>query len=100
MCDNMFNMNELRLLKDMTTFQTLQTWIGHNATRYQLQTRYHTRYHTLYHIFSLSSTWIGHNGMRCLNFNLLLHALPYIFSQFSMVWRHLQRVRTEDHQIY
>ena len=25
---------KLSLLKDMETFQTLQTWIGHNATRY------------------------------------------------------------------
>ena len=25
---------KLRLLKDMAAFQTLQTWIGHNATRY------------------------------------------------------------------
>ena len=25
---------KLGLLKDMETFQTLQTWIGHNATRY------------------------------------------------------------------
>ena len=25
---------KLRLHKDMATFQTLQTWIGHNVTRY------------------------------------------------------------------
>ena len=40
-----------------THYQTLQTWIGHNATRYH-------------------------------NFN----ALPYIFSQFSLVWGYLKRV--------
>ena len=70
----------------MATFQTLQTWIGHNATRH------HTRYHTRYRTFSLSLTWISHNAMRYNNFNVLLHALPYIFSQFSMVWGYLERV--------
>ena len=34
-------------------YQTLQTWIGHDATHYH-------------------------------NLNALLHALPYIFSQFNM----------------
>ena len=38
-----------------THYQTLQTWIGHNATRYH-------------------------------NLSALVHALLYIFSQFSMVW--------------
>ena len=52
-----------------THYQTLQTWIGHDATRYH-------------------------------NFNVLLHALPYIFSKFSMVWGYLQRVTTRYHQIY
>ena len=42
-------------------YQTLQTWISHNTTRYH-------------------------------NFNVLPHALPYIFSQFSLVWGYLQRV--------
>ena len=40
-------------------YQTLQTWIDHNATRYH-------------------------------NFNVLPHALSYIFFQFSMVWGYLQ----------
>ena len=29
-------------------------------------------------------TWIGHNAARYHNLNALLHALPYIFSQFSI----------------
>ena len=65
-----------------THYQTLQKWIGHDATRY----------HTHYRRFSLSLTWIGHNAKRHHNFNMLLHALPYIFSKFSMVWGYLQRV--------
>ena len=69
-----------------THYQTLQIWIGHDATRY------HTRYHMRYHTFSLSLTWIGHNPKRYHNFNVLLHTLPYIFSKFSMVWGYLQRV--------
>ena len=77
-----------------THYQTLQTWIGHDATRY------HTRYHMRYHTFSLSLTWIDHNAKRYHNFNVLLHALPYIFSKFSMVWGYLQRVTTRYNQIY
>ena len=52
-----------------THYQTLQTWIGDDATCYH-------------------------------NFNALPHALPYIFSKFSMVWGYLQRVTTRYHQIY
>ena len=63
-------------------------------------TRYHTRYHMRYDTFSLSLTWIGHNAKRYHNFNLLLHALPYIFSKFSMVWGYWQCVTTRYHQIY
>ena len=58
------------MLEHVTThYQTLQTSIGHDATRHH-------------------------------NFNALLHALPYIFSKFSMVWGYLQRVTTRYHQIY
>ena len=50
-----------------------------------------TRYQTLY-------TWISHNSTRYHNFtalpHTLLHALQYIFSQFSMVWSYVQRVAT------
>ena len=53
----------------MTTFQTLHTWVGHNATRYY-------------------------------NFNMLPHAIPYIFTQFSMVWGYLQGVITRYRQVY
>ena len=63
-------------------------------------TRYHTRYHTRYNTFSLSLTWIGHNAKCYHNFNVLLHALPYIFSKFSMVRGYLQRITTRYHQIY
>ena len=63
-------------------------------------TRYHTRYHMRYHSFSLSLTWIGHDTKRYHNFNVLLQALLYIFSKFSMVWGYLQRVTTRYHQIY
>ena len=45
-----------------------------------------TRYHMRYHTFSLSLTWIDHNGRGYHNFNVLPQALPYIFSQFSVVW--------------
>ena len=44
-----------------------------------------THYQTLH-------TWVGHNVTRYHNFNALPHALPYIFSQFSMVWGYLQLV--------
>ena len=58
-----------------------------------------TRYHTGYHTFSLSLTWIGHNAKCYHNFNMLRHALPSIFSKFSMVWVYLQRVTTRYHKI-
>ena len=51
-----------------------------------------TRYHTRYRTISLSLTWIGHNATCYHNFTVLLHAIPYIFIQFSMVWNYLQRV--------
>ena len=60
----------------------------------------YTRYHMRHRTFSLSLTWVDHNAMRYHNFNVLLHALPYNFSQFSMVWGYLQRVTTRYHQIY
>ena len=46
---------KLRLHNGMETFQTLQTWIGYNATRnHKLNGLPHTRYH----IFSLRFFWI------------------------------------------
>ena len=45
-----------------------------------------TDYHTRYCTFSLSLTWVDHNGMHYHNFNMLPHAIPYIFTQFSMVF--------------
>ena len=56
-----------------TYYQTLQTWIGHNATRYH-------NYNALPHV--------------------LPHALPYVFPQFSMVCGYLQWVTTRCHHIY
>ena len=69
-----------------THYQTLQTWVGHNATHYHNLNVLHTHYHTCYCTFSLSLTWIGHNATRYHNFNALPYALLYIFSQFSMAW--------------
>ena len=57
-------------------------------------------YHMRHRIFFLILTWIGRNAMRYQNFNVLLHSLHYILSQFSMVWGYLQRVTTRYHQIY
>ena len=37
--------------------------------------------------------------MRYHNFNVLPHALEYIFFHFSMVWDYLQRVTTHYRQI-
>ena len=73
-----------------TYYQTLQTWIGHDATRY------HTRCRT----FSLSLTWLGYDATRYHNFNVLPHTLPYIFSKFNMVCDYLQRFTARYRQIY
>ena len=48
-----------------------------------------TRYHTRYHIFTPSLTWLGYNAKLYHNFNVLPHALPYIYSKFSMIWGYL-----------
>ena len=68
-----------------THYQTLQRQIGHNARPHH-NLNASPRYHTLYHACSLSLTGISHNATRYHNFNTLPHALPYIFSQFRMVW--------------
>ena len=52
-----------------------------------------THYQTL-------ETWIGHNAMRFYNFKMLLNGLPYIYSQFSIIWGYLQYVTTHYGQIY
>ena len=41
--------------------------------------------------FQTLHTWIGHDAMQYHDFIMLPHALPYTFSQFSMVWGILQR---------
>ena len=64
---------KLRLLKNMATFQTLRTWIGHNATRYQ----------------NLNA--LPHP---------LPHALPYIFSEICLVLRCLQWATTRYRQYF
>ena len=61
---------------------------------------YGTCHHTCYRIFPLSLTWIVDNATRYHNFNALIHALLYIFSQFKMVCDYLQPVTTRYHQIY
>ena len=43
-----------------------------------------TRHHTRYCSFPLSLTWLSYNAIRYHNFNVLPHALQYIFSKFSM----------------
>ena len=58
---------------------------------------YHTRYHMHHRTFQPSLTWIGHYPTSYHNFNALLHPLPYIFSQFSLVWG---LFTTGCHQIY
>ena len=45
-----------------------------------------TRYLTRYLTFSSSLTWLGYNATCYHNFNMLPHALPYISSEFCMVW--------------
>ena len=44
-------------------------------------------------------TWIGNHATRYHNFNVLPHALTYIFSRFSMVLGYLQHVTTRYRQI-
>ena len=51
-----------------------------------------TCYHTRYRTFSPSLTWIDDHATRYYNSNMLPHALPNIFSQFTMVWSYLQCV--------
>ena len=80
----------------ITHYQTLQTRIGHDATRYH---KFNALPHALPYIFS-QFTWIGHNAKLYHNFNVLLHVSPYIFSKFSMVWGYLQCVTMRYHQIY
>ena len=58
---------KLRLLKDIETFQTRQTWIDHNATHYH-------KLNALPHV--------------------LPHALPHIFSEICLVLGYLQRIAT------
>ena len=55
---------------------------------------------TRYRTFSLTLTWVNHNATCYRNFNVLVHALPYIFSQCIMVWGYLQHVTARYRQIY
>ena len=57
---------KLRLHNGMATFQTLQTWIGHNATRY----------HTRYHVFFLRFPW----------FLPICNNLPSFFWKTINIW--------------
>ena len=76
----------------ITPYQTLQTWIDRNATRYHKFNALPHGYHVPYHTFSLSLTWKGHNATCFHNFSVLSHTLPYIFCQCNMIWGCLQRV--------
>ena len=46
----------IRLQQVTSYYQTLQTWIGHNVTRYY---NYHKHYQMRYFTFSLSLAWYG-----------------------------------------
>ena len=70
-----------------TYYQTLKTWIGHNATRYH---KINALPQALPYTFS-QLDMNSHNATCYHNFNELPHALPYIFSQCTMVWGYLQR---------
>ena len=59
--------------KHVTHYQTLETWTGHNATRYHILNALH---------------------------HALPHALPYIFSEIFLVLGNLQRVTTRYRQFY
>ena len=69
-----------------THYQTLQTRIGHNATRYH---NFNALPHALPYMFA-QFTHVGHNATCYHNFNVLPHVIPYIFTQFNMVWGYLQ----------
>ena len=96
MRDNTFNMTEIEVSEGYGNFSNSKIMDRPYCNALTTSKRYHTRYRT----FSLSFIWIGHNATRYHNFNVLLHALPYIFSQFSMVWGSLQCVTTSYRQIY
>ena len=68
------NLNFSDVERVTTHCKTLQTWIGHNATRY----------HTGYHTFSLILIRVGYNATRYYNFNALSHALLHALPTFSL----------------
>ena len=72
----------------ITYYQTLQTWIGYDATHYL---NFNALPHALPYIF-FSLTWLSYNAAGYHNFNVLPYVELYIFSTFSMVWGYLQRV--------
>ena len=41
-----------------THYQTLQTWIGYNATHYHNLTHYHMRYHTFFSQFCMVCSYL------------------------------------------
>ena len=118
MCGNTFNMAEIEITKDKATFQTLETWIGHNATCYHnFNALPYMLPHALFNIFShFNNLCVTENStcyhMRYLIFSLILTicallkiqhvttCVTVLFSQFSMVWGYLQCITTCYHQIY
>ena len=92
---------KLRLHKDMTTFQTLQTWIGHVpmfesfAISFSNLIFSHFKHATTH--YQTLQTWIGLNVIRYHNLSALPHALPWILSQISLVLGYFQYVNTRYH---
>ena len=66
----------MRLLKDAATFETLETWISHNAMRYQ----------TRYRIFSLRFAWFWAicNALPPVTINCFKRILIYIFISLTV----------------
>ena len=70
----------MRLLKDMATFQTLQTWTGHNATPcHNLNALPHVLLHVLPYILSEICLVLGYLQLIFVTVNLFKKILIYIF---------------------
>ena len=90
---------KLRLHKDMATFQTLQTLIGHVAMFEKFAISFsNLNFSQFEHVtthYQTKQAWIGLNITRYYNLNALPpHALPLIFSEICLVLGYLQRFTT------
>ena len=81
------NLNFSHVERVATHYNTLQTWIGHNATRYH-------SFNALPHVWPYISVILTGVG------NALPHALPYIFSEICLFLDYLQRVTTCYRQFF